>query len=65
MKTICPKCKKYQDLEPSEVLRATRLNEVKRFTCTNCGFTTETVYEQQGKDTIVVFYAMSKIKKDK
>lgn len=64
MQTICPKCKKHQELRKDVVLRAVRLNEAKRFECMNCGYSVETLYKKQSKDTIVVFYAMSKVEVD-
>ena len=65
MQTICPKCKKHQQLRKDVVLRAVRLNEAKRFECMNCGYSVETLYKKQSKDTIVIFYAMSKVEKIK
>ena len=31
----------------------------------NCGYSVETLYKKQSKDTIVIFYAMSKVEKIK
>jgi hypothetical protein len=61
METKCPNCKQYQELNNHKIKKAAKLNEVKQFSCDNCGFSTRIMCKIQEKDRIVVFYAMSDI----
>ena len=57
----CPKCKNKQELYPRKLADMINLNSVKRFICDSCGFGTQIVAERQGKDRVVLFFAMSEV----
>ncbi len=61
----CPKCKNKQELIPQKLGEMINQNAVKRFSCDSCGYSTQIVAEKQGKDRVVLFFAMAEVEDDK
>ena len=57
----CPNCKKHQELIPQKISKLVREGAVSRFVCDSCGYATQIVAEKQGKDRVILFFAMAEV----